>query len=137
MSNSQCTKTCTYTETSKPSECATTDTCVLGSASGNKTYYSVSCTTCATGYKMVRTPGVYHGCYKVHDCNNHRAAALDFCNDENDSEFEAISENPSLYTIMTWDGDVANRFGNECAVGRWLCTHNGDYYYSCLPFCAY
>ena len=51
--NGVCSKTCTYTATAKPSNCATaTGSCQRGSASGTKTYYSSSCSTCNYGWTV-------------------------------------------------------------------------------------
>ena len=52
LTSGKCNKTCTYTKTSKPSNCKTVSSCQLGSASGTTTYYSSSCTTCNTGYTV-------------------------------------------------------------------------------------
>ena len=52
LSNGSCNKTCTYTATSKPSGCSTAGSCQLGSASGTTTYYSTTCSSCNSGYKL-------------------------------------------------------------------------------------
>ena len=49
-----CQQTCLLTSSMLPLNCeVATDSCVLGSASGNTTYYSASCQTCASGYEKI------------------------------------------------------------------------------------
>ena len=51
--NGACNKTCTYTATNLPTNCATaTGSCQLGSASGTTTYYATTCSTCNNGYEV-------------------------------------------------------------------------------------
>jgi len=74
LSGGSCSKTCTYTATALPTNCANADSCVLGSAAGNKTYYAAACSTCNTGYALSNTGKCSQ--YTVGDVVYHNGTAI-------------------------------------------------------------
>jgi len=76
LSSGACTKTCTYTATGLPANCATAASCTLGSSSGNKTYYASTCTTCADGYSKNSSGLCERARYSVGDVYKYNGTAI-------------------------------------------------------------
>ena len=70
LNSGACDKSCEWTQTNLPANCTEANTCVLGSSSGNKTYYSPSCTTCQYDYNLLGGE-CFHFCYTPSQCRQY------------------------------------------------------------------
>ena len=105
VTNGTCDKTCSYTATALPTNCATaTGSCQLGSASGTTTYYATTCSSCNNGY-IVSSGSCVLPCAGYYDCGG----PWQYCTG---SLCSADSTKCSVYCVNDY-------FPNECDNASW------------------